>query len=61
MINHSPIAPFSTIVEGDTILLIAACSCGEDCAMTAALTPGHFFTPDGDQGTQFATKTISFG
>ena len=49
---HRPIAPFHAFQEGTTILLIAACSCGGDCAMTAAVMPDAFFTPDGDQGTR---------
>lgn len=50
--EHHPIAPFTILEQGNTILVIAACWCGGDCAMTAGVMPEQFFTPSGDPGVR---------
>ncbi len=51
-IKHSPTGNIRAIKEGNTILVIADCICGEDCCMTASVMPESFFTPNGDQGVR---------
>jgi hypothetical protein len=45
---HAPTAPYRVWRERDTFVVIAACACGGDCAMTATVYSDRFYTPDGD-------------
>ena len=52
-IIHTPTGKFfGTFLEGQTTLVIAECTCGPDCCLTASLMPENFFTPSGDQGVR---------
>jgi hypothetical protein len=48
--KHSPTGKIQAFKEGNTILVIAECICGDDCAMTASIMADNFFTPNGEQG-----------
>jgi len=51
-VKHSPTGNLRAFKEGNTILVIADCICGEDCCMTGSIMPESFFTPNGDQGVR---------
>jgi len=51
-VMHHPTGEIRAVKEGNTILVIAECTCGGDCCLTASVMPEAFFTPSGEQGTR---------